>query len=135
MPQNGLWGAEMGVQKKAPHFVIDARSMGVDDVFLTGHGEHTGKLFRTVHMRLLVEAYSSYLSVEKRLSDLFDSKQLEGEFRGLRDIETLLLILSPCFVDGSNKSRDKLRKIFAGRTMSIDELVQKLMKLPVEKET
>ena len=124
----------MGIQGKPPHFVIDARSMGVDDVFLTCSGEHTGKLFRAVHMRLLVEAYSSYLSVEKRLSDLFDTNQLGGEFRGLRDIETLLLILSPCFVDGSNKSRYQLRKMFTGGTLSIDELVQRLMRLPVEKE-
>ena len=125
----------MGIQRKIPHFVIDARSMGIDTVMMTDAGEHSSYLFRPVHMKLLAEAYGSYLRVREELNELFDSEELGGDFHGLRSIETLMLILSPQFTDGSDCSRKKLQKMFTGRSMSIDELVQRLMQLPIEKET
>lgn len=125
----------MGIQRKVPHFVIDARNMGIDTVMMTDAGEHSSYLFRPVHMKLLAEAYGSYLRVQEELNELFDSDELGGDFHGLRSIETLMLILSPQFTDGSDCSRKKLQKMFTGRSMSIDELVQRLMQLPIEKET
>lgn len=124
----------MGMQGKAPHFVIDARSMGIDTVLMTGTREHSSYLFRPIHMRLLVEAYNSYLRLRKELIELFDSEGLGGDFQGLQHIETLILILSPQFTDGSEQNRARLRKMFAGGTLGIDELVQRLMRMPVEKE-
>ncbi len=124
----------MGIQRKIPHFVIDARSMGIDTVMMTDAGEHSSYLFRPVHMKLLAEAYNSYLRVREELNELFDSEELGGDFQGLRSIETLMLILSPQFIDGSEWSRKKLRKMFANRMLSVDEIVQQLMKLPVDQE-
>lgn len=115
--------------------MIDARSMGIDAVIMTNPGEHTSYLLRTVHMRLLVEAYDSYLQLQEEFIELFDSERLGGNFQRLQSLETLILILSPQFTDGSECSRVKLRKMFARDELSIDELVQRLMKLPVEKET
>ena len=124
----------MGMQGKAPHFVIDARSMGIDTVLMTGTREHSSYLFRPIHMRLLVEAYNSYLRLRKELIELFDSEGLGGDFQGLQHIETLILILSPQFTDGSEWSRKKLQKMFASRMLSVDEIVQQLMTLPVDQE-
>lgn len=122
------------LKRRVPHFVIDARRMGVDTVLLTGPNEHTAFLFRAIHMRLLAEAYDSYLALEEAFKILTNADQLNGYFSNLRNIETLLLILSPDFIDGTEQSRQKLRKIFADRMLSIDEIVQQLMKLPVDKE-
>lgn len=135
MPQNGSWGVDMGIHRKIPHFVIDAQNMGIDTVLMTNPGERSSYLFRSVHMQLLAEAYDSYLRVREELNELFDSEEIGGDYYGLRSIETLMLILSPQFTDGSDCSRKKLQKMFTGRSMSIDELVQRLMQLPIEKET
>lgn len=135
MPQNGSWGVDMGIHRKIPHFVIDAQNMGIDTVLMTNPGERSSYLFRSVHMQLLAEAYDSYLRVREELNELLDSEEIGGDFHGLRNIETLMLILSPQFTDGSERSRARLRKMFARRELSIDELVQQLMKLPIEKET
>ena len=124
----------MGKRKRNPYFVIDARSMGIDTVMMAGTREHSSYLFRPVHMKLLAEAYDSYLRIQEELNELFDSEELGGDFQGLRNIETLILILSPQFTDGSEQNRAKLRKMFAGGTLGIDELVQRLMRMPVEKE-
>lgn len=124
----------MGTQGRLPHFVIDARCMGIDTVMMTAPREHSSYLFRPIHMKLLAEAYNSFLRTQEELNELFDSKELGGDFQGLRNIETLILILSPQFTDGSEQNRARLRKMFAGGTLGIDELVQRLMRMPVEKE-
>lgn len=135
MLQNGSWGVDMGIHKKTPHFVIDARSMGIDAVMMAAPGKNSSYLFRPVHMKLLAEAYDSYLRIRGELNELFDSEELGGDFQGLRNIETLVLILSPLFTDGSEQNRARLRRMFVGDELSIDELVQRLMKLPVEEES
>lgn len=109
--------------------------MGIDTVMMTAPREHSSYLFRPIHMKLLAEAYNSFLRTQEELNELFDSKELGGDFQGLRNIETLILILSPQFTDGSDWSRARLRRMFAGEELSIDELVQRLMKLPVEEES
>lgn len=114
--------------------MIDARSMGIDTVMMAGPGERSAYLLRPVHMRLLVEAYDSFLQLQEDLIELFDSERLGGDFQRLQSLETLLLILSPQFADGSEWNRARLRKMFAREELSIDELVQRLMKLSVEKE-
>lgn len=118
--------------KKPPYFVIDARNLGRDSVLLTNSVEHTSCLFKTVHMKLLAEAYDSYFAVQEELSRLFNARQLNGYFSGLQSLETLLLILSPHFIDGTEQSRKRLRNIFKNRSLSIDEIAQTLMKLPVD---
>ncbi len=115
--------------------MIDARSMGIDTVMMAGTREHSSYLFRPVHMKLLAEAYDSYLRIQEELNELFDSEELGGDFQGLQNIETLILILSPLFTDGSEGNRARLRKMFTREELSIDELVQRLMKLPVEEES
>jgi len=125
----------MGKRKRNPYFVIDARSMGIDTVMMAGTREHSSYLFRPVHMKLLAEAYDSYLRIQEELNELFDSEELGGDFQGLQNIETLILILSPLFTDGSEGNRARLRKMFTREELSIDELVQRLMKLPVEEES
>ena len=109
--------------------------MGLDTALLTDstNYDHTAYLLRKVHIRLLVEAYDRYVHLQEELHGLFDTQKLDGVFRGLQSVETL--ILSPLFTDGSEYSRGKLRKMFAREELSIDELVQQLMKLPIEKET
>lgn len=118
--------------QNSPYFVVDARSMGHDAILLTNSEEHTCYLFKTIHMKLLVEAYDDYFAVQKELSRLFNTKQLNGYFRGLQSLETLMLLISPQFTDGTEQSRKRLRHIFEDRALSIDEIAQKLMKLPAD---
>ena len=137
--ENAGWGAQPsggGINTKGkPYFVIDARSMGPDTVLRTdGQAGHTSYLLNAIHMRLLVEAYDSYLCVQERLDNFSCTEQLKEAFSGLQGLETLILILSPLFIDGSDKSRKQLRKLVSDGGLSIDEFVQRLMKLPVVRE-